>query len=851
MSKNVRRLYKNFQPEHYQLYLACDRDNMKFSGQVSIRGRKIGRPSNRLTLHQKDLKITNAKITNHSKNGDAEVSIERVNTQKSFDEVRLHTTELMYPGSYSVELSFEGIITEPMSGIYPSFFEYEGKKQILITTQFESHHAREAFPCIDEPEAKATFDLSIVVPKDEAAMANTPIKSQRIIEGANVVHFETTPKMSTYLLAFNFGNLEYKEAKTRDNVTVRTYATPDNVQFTPFALEFAVRCLEFYNDYFDIPYPLEKCDLIALPDFAAGAMENWGCINFREQAMLMDPKNTSLYIKQRVCLVIAHELAHQWFGNLVTMKWWTDLWLNEGFASWIEHLAVDHLYPNWGLWTQFTVEETAPAFQLDALGNSHPIEVEVTHPDEIRTIFDTISYSKGGSVINMLHRYLGPELFRDGLIAYLKKYAYSNADTNDLWTVLEEKTKMPIIDFMNTWTSKTGFPIIFASINKADIDLRQERFYINPASQKHNPDSTVWPIPLLIVPEDHQLFTQKTSNLPMPKTKLVKLNRGETGFYRVSYNSEHLSKLAEEVAAGKFEDLDRVGIVSDAFEAAKAGFIKTVEPLHLLASYKHEDSPVVWDIIARNLSTLRRVMNDDALRERMKPFIIKITAEQLNRLGWEEIPHESHFDRLLRPTIIGMAAIADEPSVLKEIHRQFREMKNSEDIHPDMRSVVYNNIARDGGTTDYNKLLRLYHDTNSSEERVILSSALTGFKHSALIIRSLDLIISDSVRLQDATYWLAYSFLNRYAKTATWEWMTDHWDWLEENLGDDLSFPRFPLYSASAFSDISFLPTYRKFFKKVSSPVLERSVKQGVEIIQWQSAWRHRDIRGIKQFFKN
>jgi len=437
MSDKVKRLSTLFQPKHYIIELKPDRETMTFAGSVIVTGQKVYRPNRRFTFHQNGLKITRAHITRHDKKGDRVIPLTRINHHHRFDEVRLHTKETLYPGLYTISMAFKGKITQPMNGMYPCFFTHDGKEKKLIATQFESHHAREVFPCIDEPEAKATFDLKLHTPPGETVLSNTPIKSQNTQNGLQVTDFETTPRMSTYLLAFAFGELKYKEAKTKNGIVVRTYATPDNIQHTDFALEVAVKCLEFFDDYFAIPYPLAKCDLVALPDFSAGAMENWGCITFREHSLFVDPANTSLGTKQYVAMVVAHELAHQWFGNLVTMKWWTDLWLNEGFASWIEFLAVDTFFPDWHMWTQFIVDEQQQALKLDALEHTHPVQVPVNHPDEIRTIFDVISYSKGASVIHMLHEYLGAEIFRDGLRYYLKKHEYSNTDTVDLWDALE------------------------------------------------------------------------------------------------------------------------------------------------------------------------------------------------------------------------------------------------------------------------------------------------------------------------------------------------------------------------------------------------------------------------------
>ena len=868
MGKKVTRLYEQFQPETYSLVLDVDPKAMTFSGSIIIRGKKVGRPAQRLTFHQKGLKITKAVVIKHDKRGDQTIALSRINNQASFDEVRLHSEIQFYPSTYTVTMEFSGAITRPMNGIYPCFFKHGGKEKKLIATQFESHHAREAFPCIDEPEAKATFDLTLITPVGETVIANTPIKTQKphadrphgsqaytytttrkSVPALVKTTFETTPRMSTYLLAFVFGDLDYLEATTKDGVLVRTYATPDNVRHTQFALDVAVKTLEFYNDYFDIPYPLAKCDFVALPDFASGAMENWGCITFREQALLVDPDNTSLHVKQYVANVVAHELTHQWFGNLVTMRWWTDLWLNESFASWMSWLAVDQLFPDWQVWTQFIVDEQGLALKLDALEHTHPIEVTVNHPDEIRTIFDAISYEKGASVLLMLHDYLGGETFRDGLRVYLKRHAYGNTDTVDLWAAWEEVSGQPVKDFMSAWTRHSGYPIVQAQVSGSQPGLKQERFYLNPAAQKR-PAS--WPIPLL-PSQDMQPMTLEKAKQPIAAASLSAdfvLNHDRTSFFRVIYDSQHLKNLARAVKAGKLNNLDRLGLLSDSLEASKAGYNSTIDTLKLLEAYDAEDSPVVWDIIAGTINSLRVVMNDDAVRAGLRPLVRQLTAKQLQRLGWEEQAADSHFDRLLRPSILGLAAFSKEPSVLKEAKQRFTAMKQPEDIHPDLRGVVYGTIARTGGVKDFDKLLKMHNASTNSEERVTLTGALTGFEQPALIKRALAQITGENVRLQDASYWIAYSFMNRHARRATWDWLVSNWDWLVANMGSDLSFFRLPIYAARGFSDESFLPEFKQFFESHMSPAFERPVKQAVETIQWQAAWKQRDLGAIKKYLK-
>ncbi len=868
MGKTVKRLFTEFQPTHYALEINPNRETQTFTGSVIITGKRSGRPSQRMTFHQVGLTITDAQITKHDKKGLDEIAVERTNTHKSSEEVRVHTNQMLYPGDYTVRLEFSGTITRPMNGLYPCFFEHEGKQKQLLATQFESHHAREVFPCVDEPEAKATFDLTLYSEPGETVIGNTPVKTQETKDNRLVTTFETTPHMSTYLLAFVTGELEHLQAKTKSGTIVRTYATPDNVAMTDFALDVAVKTLEFYEDYFGIAYPLAKCDMIALPDFASGAMENWGCITYREHALLVDPDNTSLGTKQWVAMVVAHELAHQWFGNLVTMRWWTDLWLNEGFASWIEYLAIDKLFPEWNMWTQFIVDEQQQALKLDSLEHTHPIEVTVNHPDEIRSIFDAISYSKGASVIHMLHEYLGPEVFRDGLRHYLERHKYGNTDTVDLWQALEEISGKPVKEFMHAWTSQSGYPVVHVDVEESDVTLRQERFLLN---SKHGVlANEYWPVPLLTKSKaDLEQFQTETTTFKVADTHALKLNEGQSGFYRTTYNTSHLKHLGEQIKKGRLSPIDRLGILSDTFETAKAGESSTADALQFLSNFSSETDYTVWDVTAAALGGIRTVMNDDELRELMKPYTRNLIHNELERLGWHRSAEDSHFDLLLRPIILGMAAAADEPWVIDHVNKLFaaiheveevdpdlrtpitgKQLKRGSEIDPDLRGVVFGTIARLGGDDEFEKLVKMHNETTLSDERLTLSAAITGFTKPELIDKALNMINSDEVRLQDVGYWIAYSFLNRHAREKTWEWVKDNWEWLEKNLGSDLSFYRMPVYVARVFSDSSFIAEYTAFFEPKLSPALDRSYKQGLEMLEWQSAWKERDLKEIKVFFK-
>ncbi len=831
---DVKHLYKSLKPKSYKIELGLDPDKLSFGGRVLISG-ILTSDSNEVTLHTADLKIRSAKINNFDVT---------TKTSKKEDELTLRSDLKFKSGKIDIEITYSGKINENMHGIYPSNFAHEGKNKILIGTQFESHHAREAFPCVDEPNAKATFDLSLTTPLENEVVANTPVKSEESSNNKKTTVFDTTPVMSTYLLAFVFGDMSYIEAETKNNVQVRAYATPENTEHTQFALDVAVKCLDFFDEYFEIPYPLDKCDLLALPDFAAGAMENWGCLTFRESALLVDEKNTSLGSKQWVALVVAHELAHQWFGNLVTMEWWTDLWLNEGFASWVEYLAVDELFPDWKMWEQFVTDDFMRGQGLDSLANSHPVEMSIGDPNEIRSIFDAISYNKGASIIRMLHAYMGPEDFRKGLAHYLDKHKYANAKTSDLWNALEDKSDKKIANFMTAWTSQTGFPVVKATFSDSKFELSQSRYLISPIELKKVKKSDTWPIPLdTNYSSESTLFDNEHGNWNIKTKQPTKLNSDQTGFYMVSYDSDSIKHFAGSVAKGKMNTLDRLGLLNDSFQLAKAAQGKTTDALKLLDSFDGESEGVVWDIMAGQLAALRATMETEELRELMKPYVAELVEPQLKRLGWDKNDSESHIDTLLRPTILSQASFTENRAVVKEALSRFSSMEKPEDQDPDIRGIVYATAVRElNDKATFDKLVKFYKNSSSAQEKVTLSSAITGFKHTDLIEKALSMIKSKDVRLQEVAYWIAYSFMNRHAKEQTWVWLKENWQWLEDKFGKDImTIQSFPKYAGKVFSSKEFAAEFREFFDSVDTAGIERPIEQSLETILLLVDWKERD----------
>jgi len=457
-----------------------------------------------------------------------------------------------------------------------------------------------------------------------------------------VTTYDRTPIMSTYLLAFVVGEFDYVEAREKNNVLIRVYTPVGKKAQGEFALDVAVKTLPFYNDYFEIPYPLPKMDLIAIPDFAAGAMENWGLVTYRENALLVDPENTSSNTKQWVALVVGHELAHQWFGNLVTMQWWTHLWLNEGFASWIEYLCVDYCFPDWNIWIQYINMDFKRALQLDALDNSHPIEVPVGHPDEVDEIFDAISYCKGNSVIRMLHNWLGAEAFRKGLAAYLKKHQYQNAVTEDLWESLEATSGKPVNKVMSTWTSKMGYPMLTAHITESadniTLNIKQQKFCANGDDSS----DASWLVPITVITQSNStpqtyLLDGRQAEIVLEGSRAgdwVKINPQQIGLFRVKYSEEMLERLLPAIKNGALSAADRLGVQEDLFALAKAGYSSTANLLTLMGAYGNERNYVVLSSINGNLAELGSLFSHLPCYTQFKAMRRRIFSKILTEVGW-------------------------------------------------------------------------------------------------------------------------------------------------------------------------------------------------------------------------
>lgn len=843
--KNVR-LERHIVPTHYEITLKPDLEAHTFSGSEVITV-TLTKAANEITLHSKDLHITSAVIGSGKKKLEAK--------KISYNDER-ETATFLFPhrikkGKVKLSILWEGVLSDTMRGFYKSRYHMDGKERFMATTQFEATDARRAIPSFDEPTHKAVFRVHLIVPLDKTAISNTlPVSIREHEAGYKIVSFAPTPKMSTYLLAFIVGDFEWIEKKTKSGVLVRVMTVPGKKHQGKFALDVAVKSLEFYEKYFGIAYPLNTLDMIAVPDFASGAMENWGAVTYRESALLVDPEHTSLQSRQWVALVIAHELAHQWFGNLVTMEWWTHLWLNEGFASYIEYLAVDHLFPSWNMWEQFVTSDFAIALKLDALKNTHPIEVNVHHPNEIGEIFDAVSYSKGASVIRMLAEYLGEKDFRDGLRYYLKKHSYKNASTVHLWEAFEKISKKPVKKMMALWTGEPGYPYLEVAEKGTSLLIEQKRFFSNPKNIQKK-DTTRWYVPFSLITDrginSYPILTKEKTKILKPESFWLKVNPNESGLYRVSYSMKLLERLELPIKEGRLGAIDRLGIVRDLFSLLEAGTTPSKQVLTMISLYRDETDYNVWIEILTGLRHLANLLSGSPSEEKFRAFGREMVRSAVELVSWEPRTNESHTDSLLRPLILGAAASFEEESVVRESQKRFNKREQVK-IHADLRSVVYQTVARAGGDTVYRTLRAMYLKEPLHEEKNRILIALGQFKDEKLVQSTLEFIMSEQVRMQDRNTGFTGILMNPHNRDQAWEFIKKNWEKIGEAYGEGNHLLSRLIGALNRYSSWDAYLDIKKFFKTHSAPAAERTILQTLEQIDSNISFLKREYKNIESF---
>ncbi len=819
--QTVPRLIEQFIPEHYDLSLTLNRHDRTFEGIITIRG-SSPIDAGTIVLHSKDLTIESATLD--GKEADFGIS----------DNDELHITHPdIHASKHIVVVAFSGLITDSMHGLYPCYYDDEGVKKELLATQFESHHAREVFPCIDEPEAKATFDVTLTTETNVTVLGNMPVKTQVRQDDLLVTSFQTSPRMSTYLLAFVTGDMHRKTAHTKSGVEVNIWATTTQpFDSLDFALDIAVRTIEFFDDYFGIPYPLPKSDHVALPDFGSGAMENWGLITYREIALLAHPTTTAISSRQYIATVIAHELSHQWFGNLVTMKWWNNLWLNESFATLMEYVAIDALHPEWNVWLDFASGESIMALRRDSVEGVQPVQTNVNHPDEISTLFDgAIVYAKGARLLRMLEHYVGKDAFRTGLREYFKKHAYSNTDENDLWYALSESSGKDIPTLMTTWISQSGYPVVHVTQDADQVTLTQEQFFVGP----HEPSTKLWPIPLESpCSEMPDLLTDKSVIVTRHHTTPLRFNDLDTAHFITHYSDELLQRLVGEVAAGNLSVIDRIQLLDESTMLARAGILSSAQLIGLVSAYRHETSEPVWTIMTMAINELKKfVENDPEAEKKLRTFAADIALSQYQRLGWTVHEGESNEDSKLRAAILGLTLYGEHPDALQQAKTLFQTTDLVE-IDPELRPLIISSVVRYDDGTVFDPLFETYKATTSSELQQDICLGITSTRRPEKIALLLDSMKDASIiRPQDVPRWFVYLVCGRESRNQSWQWIRDNWQWIVDMFDGDKSYGDYPRYSASALSTNVQLEDFVAFYTPMSTiPALTRVIAMGISEIK-------------------
>lgn len=819
----VKRFYETFHPEHYDIYLDISREKKRFHGKTVV----IGEAQEELVkLNQKYLKITSVRVD--QKKADFNYN----------DKDEVINIEAGKVGKMKIEVDFEGKLTDTMMGIYPSYYEVDGEKKQLIGTQFETTFARQAFPCVDEPEAKATFALAIKFDEKpgESIISNQP--EEKFKDGVH--YFKPTLRMSSYLVAFVFGDMQRKLTKTKSGVEIGVFATrAHQAKELDFALDIAKRSIEFFEDFYETPYPLEHSYQVALPDFSAGAMENWGCVTYREAYLLLDPDNTSLEMKQLVATVIAHELAHQWFGDLVTMKWWDNLWLNESFANMMEYVAIDALEPNWKIWEMFQTSEVPAALQRDATDGVQSVHVMVNDPAEIDALFDSaIVYAKGSRMLVMVRALLGDEALREGLKNYFAAHKYGNATGDDLWKALGEASGLDIGAIMHSWLEQPGYPVVNAKVEDGKLVLTQKQFFIGEGKEV----GRKWQIPLnsnyAAVPKimkDEKLVVGDYADLIADNGVPFRLNVGNNSDFIVKYDKTLLDDILSHI--DELDAVDKLQLLQDFRLLAEGGQMSYADIVPLLPKFADSTSPIVNNALYRIMTTLRNFVTPDSKEEKdLKKLYNLLSEKQVKRLGLLPKAGESNDDNLTRPYVVAASLYADNDETINGLHTIYSENSdNLEGISADIRSaVLVNEVKNFGNMTLFDKLLKKYQETSDASLKQDLCAGITSTKMPEIIDAIVDdFENSEIIKPQDLRAWYRNVLANPFGQEQAWNWIRLEWPWLEATVGGDMEFATFITVTANIFHTEERLNQFKDFFEpKINTPGLTREIKMDTKVIE-------------------
>ncbi len=785
------RLPKTVKPSNYNIKLTPDLTKFTFAGTVDI-DVDVLEATSTVKINAKELVISAFTATNSAGTRlDGKISLD--------EETEIATITFdgtLGKGAWKLAAVFTGTLNDKLKGFYRSIWTDEkGVKHTIATTQFESTDARRAFPCFDEPEFKATFDVTLTVPEELTALSNGAIiKSEAVGNGLKAVSYERTMKMSTYLVCFCIGEFVSSKPVMVNGIETRVWCVPGKEDMTAFALRAAAFATDHYEKYFEIPYPGgKKIDHIAIPDFASGAMENLGLITYRETALLLNEKTATHAERTRVAVVVLHELAHMWFGDLVTMGWWNGLWLNESFATFMENLCLDAWQPTWNVWDEFGLSRAA-ASRVDALRSTHPIECPVNHPDEAAQLFDVISYEKGCSVLYQIHQYIGAETFRRGIAIYLKKHSYGNTETHDLWDALEVackaaaaesgETPVPVREIMDRWVFTAGHPVVEVKAGKdaGSVELTQRPFkFLNDSA-----DTTLWPIPVTMraklegkaeLVERKFLLSEKNHTEKLGnKVEWVVVNSGGSGFYRVVYDKAMNAALSAKVMEN-LSAIERFNLVNDAWACVRSGILPTPDYIEMVKLFGAEEDPNVWAIIVSSLGHLHGLVKDDH-RKALAEVVRNLVKPTADRLGYAPIgKDESVQSRQLRGSLIGvLGTIGEDADVQKKASELFAQWKaDKQSVDSNVVPALVGILAHNGDEARYNEFFQLSQAAQSPQEVQRFLFALARFRDGALLDKTINKCLTDDVRTQDAPYLYANVLGNEIAGIAAWNFMKANW----------------------------------------------------------------------------
>ena len=796
------RLPRTVEPEHYQLTFTVRLADGSFAGEERITV-IVHDPVTEVVLNAAELEIHAADLLGD----DGAAHGGSVELQPDDERVLIRLATAVPAGHYTLHLTFSGRLSDKLHGVYRSTFtDAQGVQHTIAATQFEPTDARRAFPCWDEPDRKATFAMTLVVDKGLAVVSNSELTEVTDLgEGRTQHDFAPTMRMSTYLVAFAVGPLEATQALDVDGTSLRIVAVPGKQHLTGFALEVGAHSLHFFADYFGVPYPANKLDLIALPDFAMGAMENLGAVTFRETLLLIDPARATRGELERVADVVSHEVAHMWFGDLVTMRWWNGIWLNEAFATFMELLCVDAFRPSWQRWVTFGTSRD-DAMVVDALATTRPVEFPVEKPEEAEAMFDVLTYQKGAAVLRMLERYVGADEFRVGMSRYIAAHHHANTETADLWEAVEHATGEPARSIMDSWILQGGFPIVSATLGAdgTSVELTQRRFrYLAPDAASNGAEGTAveaWRIPVHVRASVGGRLVRRRLLLDAGGATVelagdvagesatldwMVVNERGWGFYRVGYDAELRSRLTAHL--GELDALERLGLVSDTWARVLAAEASVGEFLDLALLLTGDDDPSVWQAVLDGLVALDRVV-PEADRPDLRTFVRRLAGPALERLGW--LPDADGGDerraRLRAALIRTLGILGADPAVrARAAEVQAAALEDPSSVDADVAGAAVAVIAAGGGPAEYEDFLALRRAATTPQEELRYLYALAGFEDPILVQRTMELALDD-VRAQNAPFVITLLLANRAGGAAVWEVVKRRWEDLAAKLPENL-----------------------------------------------------------------